>query len=111
MYLKDLECCGIKELDGIKESENTAKRSVLYIAGAQRVAEKEDDGDEFAFIIFSDTYSAPRGKALANYITKNKPGSIRKTLSRENPNSGNDLTVWVWAIHQNNLKAWFKKNK
>jgi len=102
--LRDTSCCGVDEIEAL---ERTAKESLLEIC-----EEKYGWGaSQQAFILFTDIASSTRGKNLSKYITEKKLGDVIKTAPKTNPNSGNRVTVWVWAINEKSLLAWWNKNK
>ena len=43
-------------------------------------------------------------KKLWAYIKKHKLGTVMKTRARRNPNSGNNIVVYVWSIDHTALK-------
>lgn len=52
-----------------------------------------------AHVIFSDTANATSpGHKLAAFIEQHKIGEVIKSGHRKNPNSGNDIVVWVWTL-------------
>lgn len=102
--LRDTSCCGVHEIEAL---ERTAKESLLEIC-----EEKYGWGaSQQAFILFTDITTSVRGRKLSKYITDNNLGDIIKTASKVNPNSGNRVTVWVWAVNEKRLLAWWNKNK
>jgi len=102
--LRDTSCCGVDEIEAL---ERTAKESLLEIC-----EEKYGWGaSQQAFILFTDITTSGRGRKLSKYITDNKLGDVIKTNPKTNPNSGNRVTVWVWAINETALLKWWNKNK
>lgn len=96
--LLNLNCCGIKEINGI-----TYTRDVTRILDELR-AQMMLTTRSCAFFIFSDNYrSSPYGDALASYIQAEGLGTVRTSNQKINPNSNNYVKVYVWEINQ---EAW-----
>lgn len=104
-YLRETDCCGIRELTEVMGSE-TARDAV--IDAAEGWFEKDMDG---AYIFYSVTSDSKIGHAIESYIGKYKLGMVHKTHSTRNPNSENMLTMWVWTINKTNFKAYWHSTK
>lgn len=102
--LVETQCCGIRELDGVQGSN----AGEIVLNAAQQWC--EDDMDA-AFIFFSviDMY-ASTGKALQEYIKKQKLGSVTRMRPTHNPNSGNMLTMYVWRVNKTNLRRYWRQH-
>lgn len=63
-----------------------------------------------AFVLFSDTdYDGKTGgNALFAYIVANKLGQITEFGPRMNPNTGNQIKLWVWAPPHASLEPRYK---
>ena len=91
-------CCGINELDGV--SYGSPKESLLAA------------NPSVPFMFFSVTSSnKKKAEALVSTIKKDKLSTVRKTRQRRNPNSGNDLIMYMWTINRDKLSAWRNKNR
>ena len=102
----DFSCCGLNEIDGIRDDENKnhPERTVI------EVAKQFFSGDKkCAFMIFTDIKRKKAGKTLEAYLRRNKLGTVTKSMPAINPNSKNSLTVWVWKINKKKLETY--KNK
>ncbi len=60
-----------------------------------------DRGQLCRFLVFSDVirakgYAPSGGQMLAKEIEDNKLGALTKSTEGRNPNSGNNIAVWVW---------------
>ena len=67
-----------------------------------------------AFVIFSDTNSRRKnltigGFALAKYIQDHKLGDIWESPVRTNPNTGNEIVVWVWMPPHKSFSVFAKQ--
>ena len=102
-------CCGLRQIDGL--SNHKPKEAMKRVCrGFFR------SGMKGAFIAFTEaSYSfqteSTYGKDFKKFIEKNKLGDVTETKSKRNPNSGNKLITFVWAVKPTNLKNWYKKNK
>lgn len=97
-------CCGVYELHDLNE---LAPVDLLF----GFLSEKEDNTP---FVIFSDAvrdelgdaFDEPRGLELAKFIKDNKLGTLFATPERHNPNSGNNIILWVWEPDYDALTKW-----
>lgn len=119
-----LNCCGIAELDGISESnrspQNTLQSLFEDMWGDCGCWECDEDcggksneyEEQCAFIIFSDTERTKfkYGLDLAEFIKKNKLGTVGKTRAKINPNSNNKIIMWTWSINLKAFAKWGLKN-
>jgi hypothetical protein len=51
-----------------------------------------------AFVVFSDSKGCGNGDRLATVIRKHKLGSVTGTVWKRNPNTGNEIKVWIWSL-------------
>ena len=100
--LKETQCCGIRELDGVMEQ--SAEESVTDAAQAWF----EDDMDG-AFIFFSVTNNSSRGRDMVEFIEKHDLGTVAKMRPTINPNSDNMLTMYVWTVNKSHFKSFWHK--
>ena len=83
--------CGVQQLSDLSRNQEDniryASQDVNY------------NGFSGAFLIFSDhAHALSNGSRLAAFIKKKKLGTVTATRSKVNPNSGNAIKVWVWAV-------------
>ena len=95
---RTLQCCGIRELAGITGRTPT---NIL-----QSMAAEWFENTPRAYIIFSCQSNEPAGRQLSAYIRQKNLGTIIKTKSKINPNSGNKITAWLWAVNNKELQEW-----
>ena len=57
-----------------------------------------------AFVEPTENY----GERLADYITAQNLGTVTASAINRNPNSGNDVRVFVWAVDKHALTDWWK---
>lgn len=127
----NFDCCGIAELANIHEESRDPKQMLLQ--GLSETAIRDGDhwpfGDdsgkvtaldmECSHIVFSQAYDRGakvkpgQGYAdkLAAYIRANDLGHVVRSRVATNPNSGNRLTVYLWAVNKRSLTSWYKKNE
>lgn len=117
-----LNCCGIGELV-IEESTRSrdcilAAREAIYIADGDAPPEAVDDpnydpyGGDFngAFLIFSHSGANIKlAEALARYIKKHHLGTVVCAGLRVNPNTGNRLKAYLWALDRDKVKHFGEK--
>lgn len=78
---------------------------------------------KFRFLIFSEAISssyteastadgyAGYGRRFAAYILSANLGEIISTGRHINPNSGNQLKVWIWAVDHGAFQKWLQTNQ
>lgn len=89
-------CCGIKEIHNI-----TGLKPKTIVDEVTR--QWRDGSRRTAFFFFSTVSTVKAGKALAAYIEEKKLGVVTKMPTKRNPNSGNQLDMWVWAVDEKAL--------
>jgi len=94
----DIQCCGIKELRGIS---NRLPQDIL-----NDIAEEWFVDVPRAYMIFSCESKYAAGRQLEKFIKHNNLGTVVRTKSKVNPNSGNLLSVWLWAVNNTAFKKW-----
>jgi hypothetical protein len=121
MHYKHLMCCGVIELNWIcsRTPEDIITRlnkvddghlyPLQYLHGQHHATKPQFP---YAFLVFSQAGAGGTyGEDLAKFIRKNKLGGISTTINAyKNPNSGNKLRVWLWAVDKKALLAWWKAN-
>jgi len=87
--------CGISILSGVTRS---LPKDIVYKVLHERSRHDKKTIRE-AFVMFSDTdHDGNRGgNALAAYIRENQLGDIVEAGPRMNPNSGNQIKMWIWS--------------
>jgi len=101
--IKSTECCGIKEINGLHRKTKRLMLSVCY-----SFFECDDDA---AYLFFSDIVPNRGGLMLAQFIKAHKLGTVHYTGQHENPNSGNQLGMWIWTVDRGGLRDWWYENK
>lgn len=104
--IQTLNCCGINEIDGIGDYKREPEKIVRDVC--DRYFESTI---KCAYYIFSDIGKKTAGKTLADYILKNKLGTITLPKTKINPNSKNSLNMWIWSINAANLKKYWAKHQ
>ena len=66
-----------------------------------------------AFYVFTGvtSHDSVYGQRLADYILKNKLGTIVTSVSKRNPNSGNMIQIWTWGVDKEALIKWWHKRE
>lgn len=109
----------------VRAAENKVSRHTFGYLGAQvpqieasAVYEDPAQYSRFRFAIFSEAHrpgltdeTGPKyGRDFAALIRECKLGDVIETGKHINPNSSNNLRVWVWTVDHTALVAWFKKD-
>ena len=122
LHLMSLECCGIKELHGISNYESAY--AVLQDLGELTYRHKETSAGpngklvvldrpftNFRYVLFSQARTdTVYGTNLAAFIQKHKLGTLVETGTHVNPNTGNPLKAWLWAVDHDATKTWLEHN-
>ena len=120
---QEMDCCGVRELNNLSGG-NSPKEVVQQLCnGGEYLYDQSilrenprarQERGRYAFIIFSQA-GPPRtthyGTDLAKFITKNRLGTVTESPYKINPNTGNKLRVWIWALDPVGITKWWKKNK
>ena len=115
-------CCAFNE---IRDLQSVRTAEAAMIAFYQQVRLSPWGGDFAlnlgAFYIFTAVVTIkgsgkpcrPYGQEFANYIIKNKLGSLQKTVIRLNRKNepGHAVRGWIWAPSKANMHAWYKAHK
>ncbi len=115
MALRRFSCCGVKEISRISYYPNPLAVLKRYVADV-RIMYGRPIPRPFtpggAHLFFTQAGKGRTyGENLAAYIEANNLGTIIRSPGRVNPNSGNNLIVFLWTLNQKNLKAWVAKHK
>jgi hypothetical protein len=86
-----INCCGLKELLGVSYD---SPRTLAVEAGNAGVP----------FLVFSDVATRGTAQKFAAYIRKHKLGTCATTRKAINPNSGNQLKVYLWRVDRRALR-------
>lgn len=122
MNLRDLSCCGMREITGL-EFEGMGKEAMEAFVKAAFPRERTYNYGKhkyeyiarltFSHVVFSEARdgAGSYGERFAAYITRNGLGDVIASQRRVNPNSGNQLKCWIWTLNKAALKTWAEKNK
>jgi hypothetical protein len=121
MQLRGTSCCGLYELFELNQdrsAEQTLKQFVQKSGYKYKPLWTDNDEYDkpFSHVIFTaahqrkakfdDPEHPSYGTRFAEFIKANKLGSVTESATTENPNSGNQLRVYVWAVDWTKVKAW-----
>ncbi|MFA6325057.1 MAG: hypothetical protein WCX46_02405 [Candidatus Paceibacterota bacterium] len=108
MNISDTSCCGLDEFQDISDEPNNKeilkkmKRHYHHDSWGESPNSVEE-GNLPTFILFTGVTKEKYGSNLEKFILKNKYGTITKTKSKLNSNSGNQITAWIWTLNKKNL--------
>lgn len=96
--------CGIDELDGIEDTDLKDTLAAAAEGGWYWETEYYHSTRSLkrsvAFFIFSDVTDSTNLKALVKFIKKKKLGKLIKSDVKTNPNTTNQIVMYIW--HFNN---------
>lgn len=130
--ISNTSCCGLDELHGIAEEqpENILEALVQHVYHPARpeyrydykTSKQVETGRTIpekwttnAFYLFTQATNDeeglddPYGDRLKAFIEGHNLGTVAMTESRVNPNSGNEVTVYVWAVDQTAFRKFAKQ--
>lgn len=116
-------CCGIREISGLVNFQGDSEQAML--AACFRLMPEPfgtrstpygrfmtPDLMRFRYFIFSQAGRLQRnryGTQFAAYIEKMGFGTVIQTDNQVNPNTGNEVIVYVWTINREALITWFNR--
>src|SRR5882672_8752359 len=95
LNVRVLQCCGVTEinnLSGFPKAEVALKEFI-----------RNPGNFDKAFVLFSST--GPYGRAFKDLIQSKGFGSVVEVGPKRTPNTGNQLTLWVWSPDQAAIRA------
>ena len=128
MELKGTPNCGVAYLDGVQRGgvkdrlyemlyENATDNNDTGEDGGRGVLDfplDTTDGDDFegGIIIFTTGKREARGehadgKTLRTLIEENDLGSVAVLTPVKNPNTGNFITLYAWAVNREGVQKWY----
>jgi len=125
MRLHQMMCCGLRELHGLEWASGSgpvhAMTEFIHVACPKRQEYKWRNGKYmmqylsrlyFSHVVFSEARdgNGGYGERFAAYIKKNKLGDVVASQRRVNPNSGNQVKLWVWTLNKQALVKWAAAN-
>lgn len=116
MRVNETSCCGLREISGLSEHRTPAIAMQAFCRFSLGL-DYNYNGRlgrtlEFSHAVFTAaTGKNDYGEKFAAFILRNKLGTVTPSQRRNNPNSGNPLKVWVWTLHQTNVKKWAQKHQ
>ena len=118
LTLTNMMCCGVKELSGLSTCRDATDAMLQFGKLTHLRVVRDDDGkevkapfDRFRYVVFTQAKKADGyGIRFAELIEDQGLGEIIETKFRVNPNSGNNVKVWVWTVDHKAVKEWLDKN-
>lgn len=121
-FQQGISCCGLRELNSISNHSTPAEalkkacsELIPYNLYTPKPSNKKLDIDhlEFSQVVFSQAYVPGRtsktgyGDRLMAFIEEHNLGTVVRGRTNTNPNSGNRLTVFLWAVNRAALVRWY----
>lgn len=115
------KCCGVKELHGLSFYSQDPATFLKFHFRRDRAsweATSEDNyhidrlfSPNFRYAYFTQAGRAQTyGEEFATYIKDQQLGEVVETTLNVNPNSGNELKMWVWTVDHDRLGEWAVRN-
>lgn len=122
MYLREMNCCGMREMADLEFTDNAKSAMEEFIMEAIPVRDhynwKNNKYEKlaelrFSHVVFSEAKdgSGNYGENFAAFIRRHRLGTVVASQRRRNPNSGNLLKFWVWTLNKRGLVRWANQNK
>ena len=118
MDVRSMMCCGVAEVDGISDYAQPADamRDIVCDERWDPATEKDVyvlDIPEVAHIIFTQasrrTAKVGYGYQLARYIKRHGLGTVVVSQPAKNPNTSNQVHVFIWTLDEAGITQWAKK--
>ena len=107
-----MECCGCREIDGLANRSPKKALQQIYFEAIDREDINSNDGLlNFVFIIFTGVIKENYAQKFKKYLLDNKLGEVIETKTKTNPNSYNDIRVYVWTINRKAYGQWYEENR
>lgn len=120
--ISQLHCCGIKELDGLSYCRPSCSTPRTIEQLLKEFCEHQYSPEEHAyrgknyfqcrFVIYSMpvrlSEAANPGDQLTAFIQQHNLGTVTLAGQGVNPNSNNELKVWLWTINDQALGDWYR---
>lgn len=95
-------CCGVAELHGIEDPGHSAWGNLFYLAHSYRQP-------RCAIWFFTSVYAPALGHEMKRIIQAEGLGVVKSHAPIENPNSGNKITFFSWAIDKEGWAEFCRK--
>lgn len=114
-----INCCGIREISSLSYYRGPKAAMIGFcdqvysrLLGNPPHTYMSNDNSNFRYAVFSQAGArGAYGQRFAAYITENNLGEVIETGRHVNPNSGNQLKVFVWTVDHDAVKLWMKEVK
>jgi len=104
-------CCGVIEMSGIEHFNGDPANAVVDMLCCEGL---QLDPPEAAHIVFTQASKtrckSGYGYAIASYIIQQGLGTVANSQPARNPNTSNQITVFVWTPNIAGIKSWAKRN-
>ena len=118
-----MACCGVVEMSGIAHFRNDPTNAVVDMLCCEEYDYDSDGNDKpylqldppkAAHIVFTQASKtrckSGYGYAIASYIIQQGLGTVANSQPARNPNTSNQITVFVWTPNIAGIKSWAKRN-
>lgn len=109
--ISHMECCGLRELSELSNF-NSSREALLGLIGTIQENDGENPGKWlFGVIIFTEAGRGTYATRFAKYIAAKRLGAVTAVPSFYNPNSGNQVRMFVWRINHAAVGRWANSTK
>lgn len=102
-----VQCCGVRDLGGLGQFRTSVEAFLdmgRWLFGD--TSQYAPSRNQFRYAIFSQAREeSTYGHRFAAYIREHQLGELVETGFNVNPNSGNALKLWTWAINWVTFRA------
>ena len=96
-------CCGVREIGDLDAKGAEIVRKIY------EGCSDEDTDKDGAFWWWADNTDSENGRKLAAYFNKYELGKVTKMGAAHNPQSGNELEMWVIELDHEAMENWIEK--
>lgn len=113
MNIRNTSCCALWEIEELRSYQGDSEQAIIHLC--RLAGEKAGSTDpqpvvpHCAFILFSGNATGSYDTALKQYIEDHQLGSVTVSPVKENPNTSNNVTIYVWAMDRPALSRWLTK--
>lgn len=102
--IRSTECCGLGIIDRLGSCRD-------FGAVIRKIKQTHPRRAHYVFSEAVSPYGLVNrkyGEEFMAYILKNKLGTVVKSTTRRNPNSGNNLTIYTWTVSPRGIPNKFR---
>lgn len=90
-------CCGIYEINNLVDKDISPATVLVKVV--------DELLREYPMVIFHDATKFGNGKRLCTFIRGKKLGKVHASDKKMNPNSQNEIQMWIWYPNWDKLRT------